>query len=250
MPRFEFEAPCVPLPSLKRLEFWQNYDAERSGGINSLYSLLRHAPNVEYLVIGGMTGLIVIGLDPHPVHLANLRTLRLEAINSVLLRQISRRWSMPSLTCLIIDYPHIHTDEGMHDLWEAYGAQLVTVEFGRHVRFLMSDFITPCIQGCPNLQDFSYYLFFTLVPTPSLHPSISTIRLSLLDNPMLDTEPTCIWDIAEKHFDKFQDGSYPSLKTVQLFLPPRSSFSVTDLRFISLENSLLQKDMRVEIYDL
>ena len=44
---FEFEADMVPFHTLRRLDWWGNSEAERSGGLNSLGNVLAHAPGLR-----------------------------------------------------------------------------------------------------------------------------------------------------------------------------------------------------------
>ncbi|KAJ3575254.1 hypothetical protein NP233_g1236 [Leucocoprinus birnbaumii] len=195
---FDFEVDCVPLPSLRRLEWWHHAEAERSGGINSLCIVLQHAPDIEYLFIGGVVGYT------HFAHvcLSSLRTLRLHLVNGLLLHQIVSRWLLPSLTHIILDSPLV--ERGLQSVWDRFGYQLEVVEFGKHLRFFMYDHLTTCIRGCSTLQEFGYFIFFTKPPTTlEGHPTIRTIRLNSAINNVIHTAEE-IWAILEGHFQFYR----------------------------------------------
>lgn len=195
--QFDFEVDCVPLPSLRRLDWWHHAEAERSGGINSLSVVLQHAPNIEYLFIGGVVGYTQFG----HVCLQSLRTLRLHLINGLLLHQIVSRWLLPSLTHIILDSPLI--EQGLQTVWDRFGEQLEVVEFGKHLRFFMSDHLTACLRGCPALQEIGYFIFFTKAPEiHEEHPSVKTIRLHSAVNNVLHTAEE-IWALLDGHFHFF-----------------------------------------------
>ncbi|KAK0198752.1 hypothetical protein F5146DRAFT_1020884 [Armillaria mellea] len=155
---FEFDADSVALPSLKRLEWWHNSEAERSGGINSLAAVLRSSPNISYLFIGGAS-------------------------------------------------------EG---LWESHGETIESVELGRHLRFMLGDEISLCLEHCPRLEEINYYLFFTAPPHfTGVHQNVHTVSLHAAHNMAMDHFD--IWEHLEKHFDLLLGHSLPSLQTVRLF---------------------------------
>ncbi|ESK92136.1 hypothetical protein Moror_4787 [Moniliophthora roreri MCA 2997] len=212
LPRFEFEADCTPLPTLKRLDWNYNFDAERTGGINSLNVVLRNAPNLQYLFLGNFTDRTYI-TTAQPIQLPHLRTLSLSAISAQILYQLGYRWSLPSLTHIIIGALYIHNIES---LWENYGEQLGSVEFGRHLGFLMGDHVGPCLASCPNLEELYYYIFFTLPPTfTDVHYSITSVGLHAATNMMVEDES--IWKLLENHFSALLGGALPELRHVHLF---------------------------------
>ncbi|KAJ7597384.1 hypothetical protein C8J56DRAFT_1021616 [Mycena floridula] len=215
--KFEFDAESVALPLLKRLEWWQNSEAERSGGVNSLATVLRGASNLEYLLIGGFTGITSAAYEPQPLCLPTLRTLRLHAISALLLRQISTRWTFPELRTVIIDYPLMQVNEDMLNLfWEAHGESLQHVEFGKHLRFLTNDFLTPCMEHCPNLAELNYHVFFTVPPSVDLvHPSITSIGMDFASNDIFGGQGS-MWALLHQHFNTFIEGKiYPQLKVIK-----------------------------------
>lgn len=206
--RFDYEVDCVQLPSLRRLEWWHHTEAERSGGINSLGIVLQHAPNIEYLFIGGVVGYIQL---TH-VCLPLLRTLRLHAINGLLLHQITTKWDLPSMTHIVFYSPLV--EQGLQRIWDRFGEQLEVVEFGKHLRFMMGDHLTICLQGCPALQEIGYNIFFTKVPgMRGEHARIKTVRLHSAINSFLQTAEQ-IWSILEGHFRFF--NQLPALNKIVL----------------------------------
>jgi hypothetical protein len=202
MLQFDYEVDCVPLPSLRRLEWWHYTEAERSGGINSLGVVLEHAPNIEYLFVGGVVGYTQFAY----VCLPALRTLRLHVINGLLLHQIVSKWLLPSLTHVVLDSPLV--EQGLQSVWDRFGEQLAVVEFGKHLRFLMSDHLTTCLRGCPTLQEIGYFIFFTKVPeTTEEHASITTVRLHSAVNSFLHTAEE-VWAKLEGHFRFFMQLTF------------------------------------------
>ncbi|KAG6873834.1 hypothetical protein C0995_010446 [Termitomyces sp. Mi166 len=213
---FHFETNGLRLLSLRRLDWWYHSEAERSGGINSLSDVLQGTPNLEYLSVGGIAGYYPILKGPYPLTLRNLRTLRLHhGSNGFLLRVIANLWSLPALINIIVDSPVAHT--GLSHVWETLGAQLQTVEFGKHVRFMLDDHITACLQGCPNLVELNYHLFFTMAPVRNIrhHSSISRIGLHAAVNQLLnDGHKVC--EHIEEHLAVFLDDTLPSLRRLVL----------------------------------
>ncbi|KIK07364.1 hypothetical protein K443DRAFT_673618 [Laccaria amethystina LaAM-08-1] len=213
--RYDFDVEGVHMPSLRRLEWWHHSEAERTGGINSLGAVLRNAPNLRFLFIGGVVGPSHTCIEPEPVALPMLETLRLCVISGLLLRQILFRWALPSLINLIMDSPLV--EHALYCMLDIYGPQLQTVEFGKHVRFLMKDFLSPCLKGCPVLKELNYYVFFTMPPeTTVVHPTIETVRLHAAVNSILFDGPS-LWALLERHFSFLGNrAALPALQRVVL----------------------------------
>ncbi|KAF5384987.1 hypothetical protein D9615_001184 [Tricholomella constricta] len=211
-----FEAAQLPLISLKRLDWWYHPEAERSGGINSLSVALEGTPNLQYLSVGGAVGHRHHLNGASHLTLSKLRTLRLFGSNGLFLRGLAGLWSLPALTNVIVDFPLAQM--GLSHVWEAFGAQLQRVEFGKHVRFLLDDHVADCLKGCPNLEELNFFLFFTMVPSPSQirHASITTIRLHAAVNQLLQ-DGTAVCDHIENHFKVLMSDTFPSLRTIVLY---------------------------------
>lgn len=208
-PQFDYEVDSVSLSSLRRLEWWYHAEAERSGGINSLGVVLKHAPNIEYLFVGGVVGYTQLTC----VCLPSLRTLRLHVINGLLLHQIVSKWILPSMTHVVLDSPF--AEQGLQGVWERFGEQLRVVEFGKHLRFLRSDHLTICLRGCPTLQEIGYFIFFTKIPEiTEEHSSLRIIRLHSAVNHFLQTAEE-VWAILDGHFRFFTQ--LPSLCKIILY---------------------------------
>ncbi|KAH9486377.1 hypothetical protein JR316_0000441 [Psilocybe cubensis] len=211
---FDNEVMGVSLPSLQHLEWWHSNEAERSGGINSLGAVLRGAPNIHYLFIGGVVGTTTTLQERQNIILPHLRILRLYIRSGLFLRQIITRWSLPSLTHLVLDSPPVK--DGLQEVWEVLGDRLETVEFGKHVRFWMNDCLTPCLKGCPNLKELNYYLFFTAPPESTyVHSNLTTIGLHPHVNALLD-DGNSIWTLIDQHFEILCGVSLPGLQRVVL----------------------------------
>jgi hypothetical protein len=212
--QFQFDAERIPLLSLRRLDWWHHSEADRSGGINSLAAVLQGSPNLQYLSIGGVTGHSRISMDS-PICLPNLQTLRLYGSNGLLLHFIMERWTLPALAHIVLDSPLY--SGGLAEIWVTFGPQLQTIEFGKHVRFLMNDVLTACLQHCQNLTEINYYLFFTSAPAPKItHTSLATIGLHASVNGMFqDGEAVC--SHIERHFEMLNIGTFPNLKNIVLY---------------------------------
>lgn len=213
--RFDREVTGVVLPSLQRLEWCFNGEADRSGGINSLCCMLRNAPQINFLFIGGVVGNHYMCMDPSPVELSNLDTLRLNIRSGSLLRQIVFRWSMPSLTRLIIDSPPVK--EGLDALWETFGDRLEVVELGKHMLFLMNSDLPPCLRGCPNLKELHYYFFFTNPPDNiPYHAHLTTVCLHAAVNGVL-VEGDALWGLIQRHFEFLCSDKLEKLQRIVLY---------------------------------
>jgi len=211
---FQFDAEYLPPLSLRRLDWWLHNEAERTGGINSLGSVLRSAPNLQYLSVGGVVGRKRIRMDPEsePLCLPELQTLRLHAGNGLFLRQI-RSWALPALSTVILDSPMI--GGGLDGIWEVLGSQIQVIEFGRHVQFMLNDFLAPCLLACPSLTELNYYLFFTAPPDiRDPHTSIVTIGLHAAVNMLLEDEGK-VGSHLEQQFERLK-SSFPALQRINL----------------------------------
>lgn len=210
---FHFDAEHLPLLSLRRLDWWLHNEAERTGGINSLGSVLRSAPNLQYLSIGGVVGYSRIRMESKPICLPRLQTLRLHAGNGLFLRQI-QSWALPVLAKVILDSPMI--GGGLDGIWEALGPRLQVIEFGRHVRFMVNDILAPCLLACSNLTEVNYYVFFTTPPNISdSHESITTVGLHASVN-MLLQDDTDVCSHLEQHLEILK-RSLPALRRIVLY---------------------------------
>ncbi|CAL1705143.1 unnamed protein product [Somion occarium] len=223
---FEFAAEaCPPLPTLKRLDWWHHNEASRTGGINSLMDVLRAAPNVEYLSLGGQLWLSF--LDCPSIELPMLTTLRLRRVNILFVQQICK-WSLPSLRTVIVDT--IITHYPLLDLfWETFGAQLRTVELGRSLKFLTDETaIHNVLTGCPNLEELNYYVQFTQKPYPPREPHASLAVVGL--NCQRPDMPVNFWLHLEDHFRAWSHSSYPALKQIVLYDSPKTELDERPLQ--------------------
>ena len=213
--RFDYEAEGIALPRLERLHWWHHHEAERSGGINSLAVVLRDAPNLRHLFIGGVVGTNHIRMEQEQMVLSNLEVLRLHIRSGLLLRQIISRWSLPSLIHLIMDSPPVKV--GLNAIWETFGQQLEVVEFGKHMHFLMSDDLSPCLDGCPNLKELNYHCFFT-APADGLqgHANLKVVGLHSHTNALL-SDGGLLWNLIERHFEILSGAGLSALQKIVLY---------------------------------
>ena len=242
--RFDYETDEVPLPALQHLEWWHYNDAERSGGINSLSAVLRGAPNISYLFVGGVRSFSRLWLQEETF--LHLQTLRLGTINGLFLHQIVSSWSLPSLTYIVLDSPL--PDPGWGSIWNAFGRQLKAIEFGKNLRFYSHDRLSPCLNGCPGLEQLNYYLCFT-APAEHIQPhtSLTTVRLHVAVNDLLssyNTDPA-VWDLIDDHFKVLCGSDLPALRRIILHGDWHSVLHHS--RFISIRDKLLDTNKILEI---
>lgn len=155
------------------------------------------------------------GSQPSDLALLHLETLRLNVINGLLLNRLCSRWSLPALRHVVLDSPLVGSDVGV--LWGSLGPKLEVVELGAHARFIMTDMITPCLHGCPDLRELNYHVFFTIPPHPDLrHNSLEVVRLHGAADQLLG-EGTVVWKHLQWHLeDMLTVERFPSLKRVYL----------------------------------
>ncbi|KAJ7492094.1 hypothetical protein FB451DRAFT_1216958 [Mycena latifolia] len=244
--RFDFDASCPALASLKRLEWWHQWDAARSGGINSLTAVLAAAPNLEYLFVGGVpNGTPFHGLV-QPIYLPNLHTLRLSINNAMLLHAIAHRWALPAVNHLVLDAPVVGI---MGMLWETLGPQLEYVEFGRHLRFLLDEALTPCLRGCPSLHELNYYLFITAPPevgAEAVYPAVTSIGINMSENAFLG-DAQHEWEHLERHFDALAGDMFPNLRRLRIFAV--MEHMRVDDRFVLMRRRLRDRGCVVEFLE-
>ncbi|KAG1749755.1 uncharacterized protein EDB91DRAFT_1109491 [Suillus paluster] len=212
--RYEFPTRSHPFPNLKRLEWWHYNDAARSGGINSLIDVLCYSPNLQYLVVGGEMWSSAPSTSDALV-LPALTTLRVRRINVIFVQEICR-WQLPSLVHVVAEFPL--EQDGLEDIWRMFGARLCTVEFGRHVGFLLSDQITPFLAGCPQVQKFNYFLNFTY-PPPIFNQPCALQSISLHAHPcfmVTDMIPNS-QERLERHLAFLSRSSFPALRRIILY---------------------------------
>jgi hypothetical protein len=203
--------------------------------------VLQHAPNIEYLFVGGVVGYTQFTY----VCLPALRTLRLHIINGLLLHQIVSKWILPSMTHVILYSPLF--EQGLRIVWDRFGEQLKVVEMGKHLRFLTSDHLTTCFRGCPTLQEIGYFVFFTKVPeTTEEHPSVTTVRLHSAVNDFLHTAEE-IWAMLDGHFRFFTQLT--SLRRIILYGEWRGILSQKRFQAITQRLREIQPHIILELGD-
>ncbi|KAJ4485699.1 hypothetical protein J3R30DRAFT_3697078 [Lentinula aciculospora] len=236
--QFQFDADSLPLPSLKRLEWNYNPDAEHSGGINSLGATLQNTPNLQYLLIGSVPRSPM--MDFRKVSLPFLETLAISSLSGQLMHQISYRWALPSLSHIVLGALSI---PDMSCLWEVYGGQIKSLELGRHASFLVRDVITSALNNCPQLEELNYYMFFTLPPIlHDSHDSIHTVGLHSAPNLMFSSDDN--WILLERHLH-FLTEYLSSFHTLRLF--GDWSQILTDSRFAPIYVKLRQRGCQIVV---
>ncbi|KAG1766401.1 hypothetical protein EDD22DRAFT_978445 [Suillus occidentalis] len=204
--RYEFPTRSHSFLNLKRLEWWHYNDATRSGGINSLLDVLRHSPNLQYLVVGGE--MLISAQTGNVLELPALKTLRLRRINPLFVHQICQ-WRLPSLVHIVVDFPL--EQNALETIWQVFGARLCTVEFARHVGFLLSDQIT-------RFLTFNYFLNFTS-PPPIFGQQCALQCISLHAFPcgMVTDMITAAQERLRLHLAFLSRSSFPALRRIILY---------------------------------
>jgi hypothetical protein len=157
-PLFDFFANTHPLPDcfalLRRLEWSIHNSAHITLGVNSLCEVLAHTPRLEYLQIEGSPHNSVLPLAC--VRLPTLRTLHLVRANFVLTSRIAR-WELLALVHVVVEFGgHVAT---LQPLWDAFGPQLRSGEFGAHLDFRLNDYVTPLLATCA-LEQLALHVHF------------------------------------------------------------------------------------------
>ncbi|EAU92332.1 hypothetical protein CC1G_00551 [Coprinopsis cinerea okayama7 len=250
---FDFETNIVQLPSLRRLEWCHHSEADRAGGINSLSAVLRNSPSLRYLFIDRVVELSPTGMDPTPLELKRLKTLRLGVVNGLLLHQITQRWSLPSLTRLVLDRPMPEPQFVL--LCQSLGTQLELLEFGGHLRFYTVDYISLALMSCPTLKELNFHIFFTIPPsqedpninTPSRpHTSLKTIGMHSAVNGMLSNGQE-LWDRLREHFTFLAGERLESLERVVLY--GEWKFILDHPMFQPIKQKLQDRGLELELYE-
>ncbi|KIY73532.1 hypothetical protein CYLTODRAFT_365583 [Cylindrobasidium torrendii FP15055 ss-10] len=210
---FEYDAESITLPCLRRLEWWHHNDAERSGGINSLSNVLDRAPNLEYLFVGGAVGMHSMLFESGNLVLPKLHTLRLFAVSGLMLRQLCSRIELPALEHVVLDCVVPRSD--MQNFWEAHN-RIQTVEFGKHLRFMLTDEVSPCLEACTNIRDINFYAFFTTPPTfTGTNDAVRSVGWNSAVNYTFDDDNA--WEYLKHHMAFILSEALPSLEQLVLF---------------------------------
>jgi hypothetical protein len=238
--RYEFPAPSHPFLNLKRLEWWHYNDATRSGGINSLLDVLRHSPNLQYLVVGGE--MLTSARTGNVVELPALKTLRLRRMNPIFVHQICQ-WRLPSLVHVVVDFPL--EQNGLETIWRVFGARLCTVEFARHVGFLLSDQITRFLRGCPQVKTFNYFLNFTS-PPPIFEQQCALQCISLHAFPcgMVTDMISVAQERLRLHLAFLSRSSFPALRRIILY--GDWDIMLRDPRFVQFSQTMTSRGCSIE----
>ncbi|KAG1908356.1 uncharacterized protein F5891DRAFT_10586 [Suillus fuscotomentosus] len=238
--RYEFPIRSHSFLNLKRLEWWHYNDATRSGGINSLINVLRHSPNLQYLIVGGE--MWTSAQTGNVLELPALKTLRLRRINPIFVHQICQ-WRLPSLVHIVVDFPL--EQNALDTIWQVFGARLCTVEFARHVGFLLSDQITRFLRGCPQVKTFNYFFNFTS-PPPIFEQQCALQCISLHAFPcgMVTDMITEAQERIRLHLAFLSRSSFPALRHIILY--GDWGELLHDPRFVAFEQTMLSKGCSIE----
>jgi hypothetical protein len=238
--RYEFPIRSHSFSNLKRLEWWHYNDAARSGGINSLLDVLRHSPNLQYLAVGGE--MWTSAPTGNVLELPALKTLRVRRINPVFVRQICQ-WRLPSLVHVVVDFPL--EQNALETIWHVFGARLCTVEFARHVGFLLSDQITRFLRGCPQVKTFNYFLNFTSPPPIfDQHGALQCISLHAFPCAMVTDMITEAQERLRLHLAFLSRSTFPALRRIILYGDWEDM--LRDPRFVEFTHTMISKGCSIE----
>ncbi|THH09788.1 hypothetical protein EW146_g8581 [Bondarzewia mesenterica] len=245
LPSFEYPADAAPLPLLKRLDWWHDNEAARTGGINSLDEVLSRTPKLEYLSLAGNMSLSLLRQQRH-IQLSALKLLRLRKVNAILIRQACML-SLPSLTHVIVDASP--PNQALENIWETFGSDIRCVELGAHLRFIVEDNLSIIVSSCPRLSELNYYIFFTARPRfVAPHPSLKRVGLHAHYNMALSPNETGdeTWKQIEDHVDAYCPESFPSLQEFVLYGQNWGQIR-QDSRFWALEEKVRAQGRRLVI---
>ncbi|VDC08024.1 unnamed protein product [Peniophora sp. CBMAI 1063] len=238
-PQFEFSTDAPKLPALKRLEWWQDNSACCTGGINSLDDVLKAAPHVQYLTFGGQMFITALRQQQR-LHLPELHTLRLRAVNAIAIRQLCF-WSTPVLDHLILDDAPSNA-EMLDTLWENVGEQLQAVELGRDEHFRCHDYVATVLTVCPGVRELNCRVLYTAAPSLGdkfsatiPHTSLNRIGLHAVHFPA--EAPETLWDHLRAHFSAYSRDAFPGLREFALYGEEWSSFCA-DPRFREIQSAV------------
>lgn len=221
--QFEFPMPITQLPALRRLDWWHNNFAYRTGGVNALPDVLEAAPNLEYISLGGE--MLPNTAMPAPLSLTHLKTLRVRGINPIYVRQL-RNWDAPRLRTVVLEtLTHPYT---FPLLWDTIPAsQIETVELGAHLHFLARDYLALVIGGCPNLRELNYRIFFAAEPKwgdVEPHTHLRRVRWQAFTNHSMPVESVWYWIWIHAH--AFMNRTlFPALEEIVLYGKEWTAFS-------------------------
>ena len=238
---YEFETNCPDFPSLKRLDWWHLNEAARTGGINSLADVLKVAPNLEYLSVGGE--IWPSYLSTPNVHLPRLTTLRFRRVNAFFVLKLCR-WQLPALAHLVFD--QFQNPEAYWPLWEAYGSQVRSVEFGLSLKFYVIDFLAYVFAGCPGLEELNCYAHFTHPPpTTRTMEKLHTVGMHAHPNSFYPERSEEYWAHLERHFAAWSEPAFPALKNIMLYGDWEAV--VADKEFERITKPLREKGCNIEV---
>ncbi|KIK48365.1 hypothetical protein CY34DRAFT_798183 [Suillus luteus UH-Slu-Lm8-n1] len=238
--RYEFPTRSHSFLNLKRLEWWHYNDATRSGGINSLLDVLQNSPNLQYLVVGGE--MLTSAQTGNVLELPALKTLRLRRINPLFVHRICQ-WRLPSLVHIVVDFPL--EQNALDTIWQVFGARLCTVEFARHVGFLLSDQTTRFLRGCPQVKTFNYFLNFTS-PPPIFGQQCALQCISLHAFPcgMVTDMITAAQDRLRLHLAFLSRSSFPALRRIVLYGDWENM--ILDPRFVEFTQTMTSRGCSIQ----
>lgn len=210
--KLQFDFPvedCPALASLRRLDWWHQNDAARSGGLNSLTDVLKAAPNLEYLSLGG--DMQICFLHQTPLSLLALTTLRIRPMHALLLAPFNR-WKLPSLKHIIVD---TYNGSLPQNFWAAFGGQIETIELGHDIKFCLVDMVQYLLGVCPNLKELNYRVQFTAMPSiAEEHAALTTVRLHAVENAFFSGEGDGLWEHLEGHFVALSSARLSALRRI------------------------------------
>ncbi|KZT30957.1 hypothetical protein NEOLEDRAFT_1126642 [Neolentinus lepideus HHB14362 ss-1] len=151
----------VKSPVLTRLDW------EYSCSMNAAFfhDFVGHSPELRYLYVTCVSQCFpfVLSLDS-PVAVPTVTTLRLNVRNPYLFNAI-QKWHFPALTHLIVESgPSELSQMQMQALVQAFSSTLKVVELGAHMRFMLTDYLTPILTDCRSLDTLAFYISFVELP--------------------------------------------------------------------------------------
>ncbi|KAI0053469.1 hypothetical protein FA95DRAFT_1552524 [Auriscalpium vulgare] len=199
--RFDFPTTTPTFARLRRIDWWQHNDAARTDGINALDDVLRHAPHVEHLVLGGDFHLTA--LRQQRLVLPRLHTVHMRRVNALGVRQLCM-WTLPALAHLVVETP-LPPQEACEAVWEKYGPQLQVVELGA-----AGDQLAAVLAACPAVVELNYHARATCLPRGVGHDTLQRVGLFV-------EEREDMWRDVEEHLSGYPKDDFPALTQFVLY---------------------------------
>lgn len=244
----------ISLPSLLRVE-WDNGNVfeNLSRAVVEAPDFVWNCESLQVLSIGGenFPWRPDVLQQMTVVHLPNLHTLRIRSLHAFGIPGIRHyHMEVPAMRRIVLEKA-----EAMYSLVDGcltrFGPQVLSVEVGKHVKFLRSDYISTILKYCPNLESLYFPIFWTKIlrhkgsrRSTLSFPSVKTVGLHSVSYPD-DTEARR-WNQLRGHFDILvgRISKYPSLEQIVLHGNAWAAI-VSNSMFINILRLVYSRDVNI-----